>query len=166
MTTNTTRRRPSEQTRRLVEHEGVAFIFNSSGTWTNGAIRPYLNINEIPQLFVASGAEMFCEQERFPWTMGWQPSYQTGGGDFRQTYAFATKPYAKIGVLYQHDRFGIDYMVGLKEGLGAKNARMIVETATYEYWDRTIDSQVVALRRAGADVFLIVAIQELAKSKQ
>jgi branched-chain amino acid transport system substrate-binding protein len=135
-----------EQTRRLVEHEGVAFIFNSLGTWTNGAIRPYLNINEIPQLFVASGAEMFGEQERFPWTMGWQPSYQTEAAIFGK-HMLATKPYAKIGVLYQNDRFGIDYIVGLKEGLGAKNARMIVETATYEYWDRTIDSQVVALQR-------------------
>jgi branched-chain amino acid transport system substrate-binding protein len=151
-----------EQTRRLVEHEGVAFIFNSLGTWTNGAIRPYLNINEIPQLFVASGAEMFAEPERFPWTMGWQPSYQTEAAIFGK-HMLATKPNAKIGVLYQDDRFGRDYMVGLKEGLGAKHARMIVETASYEYWDRTIDSQVVTLRRAGADAFLIVAIQELAE---
>jgi branched-chain amino acid transport system substrate-binding protein len=151
-----------EQTRRLVEHEGVAFIFNSLGTWTNVAIRPYLNINEIPQLFVASGAEMFCEQERFPWTMGWQPSYQTEAAIFGK-HVLATKPNAKIGVLYQNDRVGIDYIVGLKEGLRAKNARMIVETTPYEYWDRTIDSQVTTLRRAGTDVFLIVAIQELAE---
>ena len=151
-----------EQTRRLVEHEGVAFIFNSLGTWTNVAIRPYLNINEIPQLFVASGAEMFCEQERFPWTMGWQPSYQTEAAIFGK-HVLATKPNAKIGVLYQNDRFGIDYIVGLKEGLGAKHARMIVETTPYEYWDRMIDSQVTTLWRAGADVFLIVAIQELAE---
>ena len=151
-----------EQTRRLVEHERVAFIFNSLGTWTNGAIRPYLNINEIPQLFVASGAEMFGEQERFPWTMGWQPSYQTEAAIFGK-HMLATKPNAKIGVLYQDDRFGRDYMVGLKEGLGADHARMIVETTTYEYWDRTIDPQVVTLRRAGADTFLIVAIQELAE---
>ena len=136
-----------EQTRRLVEHEGVAFIFNSLGTWTNGAIRPYLNINEIPQLFVASGAEMFAEPERFPWTMGWQPSYQTEAAIFGK-HMLATKPDAKIGVLYQDDKFGKDYMVGLKEGLGAKHAQMIVETATYETGALTIDSQVVAIRRA------------------
>jgi branched-chain amino acid transport system substrate-binding protein len=151
-----------EQTRRLVEREGVAFIFNSLGTWTNGAIRPYLNINEIPQLFVASGAEMFADHERFPWTIGWQPSYQTEAAIFGK-HMLATHPNAKIGVLYQDDRFGRDYMVGLKEGLGANHARMIVETATYEYWDRAIDSQVVTLRQAGADTFLIVAIEELAE---
>ena len=151
-----------EQTRRLVEHEGVAFIFNSLGTWTNGAIRPYLNINEVPQLFVGSGAEMFSDQERFPWTMGWQPSYQTEAAIFGR-HMLATKPNAKIGVLYQDDGFGRDYMVGLKEGLGAKHAQMIVETATYETGAPTIDSQVVTLRRAGADTFLIVAAQELAE---
>ena len=151
-----------EQTRRLVEHEGVAFIFNSLGTWTNGAIRPYLNINEVPQLFVASGAEMFADQEHFPWTMGWQPSYQTEAAIFGK-HMLATKPNAKIGVLYQDDGFGRDYMVGLKEGLGAKHAGMIVETATYETGAPTIDSQVVTLQRAGVDTFLIVAIQELAE---
>jgi branched-chain amino acid transport system substrate-binding protein len=151
-----------EQTRRLVEHEGVAFIFSSLGTWTNGAIRAYLNMNEIPQLFVASGAEMFGDQERFPWTMGWQPSYQTEAAIFGK-HMLATRPNARIGVLYQDDRFGRDYMVGLKEGLGDKHARMIVETATYEYWDRTIDSQVESLCRAGADTFLIAAVEEFAE---
>ena len=150
-----------EQTRRLVEHEGVAFIFNSLGTWTNGAIRPYLNINEVPQLFVASGAEMFGDQERFPWTMGWQPSYQTEAAIFGK-HMLATKPNAKIGVLYQDDGFGRDYMVGLK-GDRATHARMIVATATYETGAPTIDSQVVTLQRAGADTFVIVAIQELAE---
>ncbi len=151
-----------EQTRRLVEHEGVAFIFSSLGTWTNGAIRAYLNMNEIPQLFVASGAEMFGDQERFPWTMGWQPSYQTEAAIFGK-HMLATRPNARIGVLYQDDRFGRDYMVGLKEGLGDMHARMIVETATYEYWDRTIDSQVESLCRAGADTFLIAAVEEFAE---
>ena len=151
-----------EQTRRLVEHEGVAFIFNSLGTWTNGAIRPYLNFNEVPQLFVASGAEMFGDQERFPWTIGWQPSYQTEAAIFGK-HMLATKPNARIGVLYQDDSFGRDYMVGLKEGLGGNHARMIVEAATYETGAETIDSQVVTLRRARADTFLIVAVEELAE---
>jgi len=151
-----------EQTRRLVEREGVAFIFNSLGTWTNGAIRAYLNINEVPQLFVASGAEMFADPERFPWTMGWQPSYQTEAAIFG-CHILATKPDAKIGVLYQDDAFGRDYMIGLKEGLGVKHSRMIVVTSTYEIGAPTVDSQVVSLRRAGADTFLIVAVQELAE---
>jgi branched-chain amino acid transport system substrate-binding protein len=151
-----------EQTRRLVEHEGVAFIFNSLGTWTNGAIRAYLNINEVPQLFVASGAEMFGDPERFPWTIGWQPSYQTEAAIFGQ-HMLATKPNARIGVLYQDDSFGRDYMLGLKEGLGGNHARMIVEAATYEPGAVSIDSQVVTLRRAGVDTFLIAAVQALAE---
>jgi branched-chain amino acid transport system substrate-binding protein len=151
-----------EQTRRLVEQEGVAFIYNSLGAWTNGAIRAYLNFNEIPQLFVASGAEMFGDCERFPWTIGWQPSYQTEAAIFGK-HLLATKPNARIAVLYQADGFGRDYMVGLKQGLGSEHARMIVETATYQYWDRTIDSQIATLCGAGADTFLIVAIQELAE---
>ena len=154
--------RTVEQTRRLVEHEGVALIFNSLGTWTNGAIRPYLNINEVPQLFVASGAEMFADQERFPWTMGWQPSYQTEAAIFGK-HMLATKPNARIGVLYQDDGFGRDYMVGLKEELGPRHARMIVATAAYETGAPTVDSQVETLRRAGADTFMIVAVEELAE---
>ena len=150
-----------ELTRRLVEQERVAFIFSSLGTWTNGAIRPYLNMNEIPQLFVASGAEVFGDSERFPWTMGWQPSYQTEAAIFGK-HMLATKPDARIGVLFQDDRFGRDYMVGLKEGLGGKHSGMIVETATYEYWDRTVESQVESLCRAGADTFLIAAVEEFA----
>ena len=116
----------------------------------------------MPQLFVASGAEMFGDPERFPWTIGWQPSYQTEAAIFGK-HMLATKPNARIGVLYQDDDFGRDYMVGLKEGLGPKHARMIVETATYETGDRTVDSQVVRLRRAGADTFLIVAVEEFAE---
>ena len=113
-----------EQTRRLVEHEGVAFIFNSLGTWTNGAIRPYLNINEVPQLFVASGAEMFADQEHFPWKMGWQPSYQTEAAIFGK-HMLATKPNAKIGVLYQDDGFGRDYRYWL-DASSIRNGRFAV----------------------------------------
>ena len=150
-----------ELTRRLVEQERVAFIFSSLGTWTNGATRPYLNMNEIPQLFVASGAEMFSDAEHFPWTIGWQPSYQTEAAIFGK-HMLATKPDARIGVLFQDDRFGRDYMVGLKQGLGGKHSGMIVETATYEYWDRAVGSQVESLCRAGADTFLIAAVEGFA----
>lgn len=151
-----------EQTRRLVEREKVAFIFNSLGTWTNGAIRAYLNVNEVPQLFVASGAEMFADPERFPWTMGWQPSYQTEASIFAG-HVVASRPNAKIGVLYQDDAFGRDYMIGLKQGLGVKHSEMIVKCVTYETGDATVDWQVESLRRAGTDTFLIVAVQELAE---
>jgi branched-chain amino acid transport system substrate-binding protein len=151
-----------ELTRRLVELEKVAFIFNSLGTWTNGATRAYLNINEVPQLFVGSGAEMFADPERFPWTMGWQPSYQTEASIFGG-HMLASNPDARIGVLYQDDAFGRDYMIGLKRGLGVKHSGMIVKTVTYETGDSTVDWQVESLQRAGADTFLIVAVQELAE---
>ena len=162
LTTSTIQAGPFEQTRRLVEREGVAFIFNSLGTWTNGAIRAYLNINEVPHLFVASGAEMFGDPERFPWTIGWQPSYQTEAAIFG-AHMLARKPDARIGVLYQDDAFGRDYMIGLKEGLGDNHSRLIVATATYETGDPTVDSQVMTLQEAGADTFLIVAVEELAE---
>ncbi len=151
-----------ELTRRLVEREKVAFIFNSLGTWTNGATRAYLNVNEVPQLFVASGAEMFADQERFPWTMGWQPSYQTEASIFGG-HILASKPDARIGVLYQDDAFGRDYMIGLKRGLGANRSAMIVKCVTYETGDSSVDWQVASLFRAGADAFLIVAVQEIAE---
>ena len=150
-----------EQTRRLVEREGVAFIFNSLGTWTNGVIRAYLNVNQIPHLFVASGAEMFADPERFPWTVGWQPSYQTEAAIFGN-HIVATNPSAKIGVLYQDDGFGRDYMLGLKKGLGRKHEQMIVETTPYESWETNVQSQVATLHKAGADTFVIVAAQDLA----
>lgn len=150
-----------EETRRMVEHEGVAFIFNSLGTWTNGAIRAYLNANGIPHLFVGSGAEMFADPGRFPWTLGWQPSYQTEAAIFGRNM-LATNPNARIGVLYQGDGFGRDYMVGLIEGLGEKNRRMIVEAAPYQVFETNVDSQVAAVSRTGADTFLIVASLDLA----
>lgn len=151
-----------EQTRRLVEREGVAFIFNSAGTWTNGVIRAYLNFNQVPHLFVASGAEMFADPQRFPWTIGWQPSYQTEAAFFG-AHIVATDPTARIGVLYQDDGFGRDYVLGLKDGLGRKHERMIVETTPYESWQTNVRSQVAKLHRAGADTFVIVAVQDLAE---
>ena len=110
-----------EQVRRLVEDEKVAFLFNTLGTAPNLAIRQYLNDNKIPQLFVATGASTFSDPKHFPWTMGWQPNYQTEARIFGQTI-LKTKPDAKIGVLYQNDGFGKDYLIGLKEGLGPDHA--------------------------------------------
>src|SRR5450631_3666299 len=114
-----------EQTRRLVEQEQVAFLFNSLGTGPCAAVRQYLNDNQVPQLFVATGASMFADPEHFPWTMGWQPNYQTEATIFGK-HILATKPDAKIGILYQNDGFGKDYVTGIKAGLGPDHAGLVV----------------------------------------
>jgi branched-chain amino acid transport system substrate-binding protein len=150
-----------EQVRRLVEDEKVAFLFNTLGTAPNVAIRQYLNDNKIPQLFVATGASTFSDPKHFPWTMGWQPNYQTEARIFGQTI-LKTKPDAKIGVLYQNDGFGKDYLIGLKEGLGPDHTGMVIKEASYETSEPTVDSQVVTLQGSGADVFLIAATPKFA----
>src|SRR5271154_3035759 len=150
-----------EQIRRLVEQEQVAFIFNSLGTPPNIAIRQYLNDNKVPQLFVATGAATFSDPAHFPWTMGWQPNYQTEAKIFGE-HILKTKPDAKIGVLYQNDGFGKDYLIGLKEGLGADHAGMVIKEASYETSEPTVDSQIVTLQGSGADVFLIAATPKFA----
>jgi branched-chain amino acid transport system substrate-binding protein len=150
-----------EQVRRLVEDEKVAFLFNTLGTAPNVAIRQYLNDNKIPQLFVATGASTFSDPKHFPWTIGWQPNYQTEARIFGQTI-LKTKPDAKIGVLYQNDGFGKDYLIGLKEGLGPDHTGMVIKEASYETSEPTVDSQVVTLQGSGADVFLIAATPKFA----
>jgi branched-chain amino acid transport system substrate-binding protein len=143
-----------EQVRRLVEQEQVAFLFNTLGTAPNAAIRQYLNDNKVPQLFVSTGASMFSDPKHFPWTMGFNPNYQTEGHIYGK-YILATKPDAKISVLYQNDGFGKDYLIGLKEALGADRAGMIVKEASYETSEPTIDSRIVTLQGSGADVIVI-----------
>jgi branched-chain amino acid transport system substrate-binding protein len=150
-----------EQTRRLVEQEQVAFIFNSLGTPSNYAIRPYLTENKIPQLFVATGAAMWSDPQHFPWTIGWQPNYQTEAHIFGKSI-LATKPGAKIGVLYQNDAFGKDYLIGMKDGLGVANAGMVLKEASYEVSEPTVDSQIVSLQDSGADTLLIAATPKFA----
>src|SRR5271156_4064163 len=150
-----------EQIRRLVEQEQVAFIFNSLGTPPNAAIRQYLNDNKVPQLFVATGAAMFSDPKNFPWTIGWQPNYQTEARIFAK-HILKTKPDAKIGVLYQNDGFGKDYLIGLKDGLGADHAGMVIKEASYETSEPTVDSQIVTLQGSGADVLLIGATPKFA----
>ena len=141
-----------EQTRRLIEQEGVALIFSSLGTPTGVVVRKYLNEKKVPQLFQASGATFWGDHEHFPWSIGWQPNYQTEGAIYGH-YLLKTKPDAKIAVLYQNDDAGRDYFAGLKAGLGAEAAkRMIVAVATYETTDPTLDSQIVTLQSSGADV--------------
>ena len=142
-----------EQIRRLVEQEKVAFIFQSLGTPPNSAIHKYLNDHKVPQLFVATGATKWADPEHFPWTMGWQPNYQTESHIYAK-YILANTPAAKIGVLYQNDDYGKDYLIGLKDGLGDKAKTMIVKEVSYEVSDPTVDSQIVTLQASGADTFL------------
>ncbi len=150
-----------EQTRRLVEQEQVALIFNSLGTAPDSAVRGYLNDNKVPQLFVATGASKFGDYEHFPWTMGWQPTYQTEARIYAK-HIQATKPGAKIGVLYQNDDFGKDYLTGLKDVFGAQYAAMVVKEASYETSEPTVDSQIIDLQSSGADTFVIAATPKFA----
>jgi branched-chain amino acid transport system substrate-binding protein len=150
-----------EQTRRLVEQEQVAFLFNSLGTACCASVRQYMNDNKIPQLFVATGASMFSDPQHFPWTMGWQPNYQTEAAIFGKRIA-ATKPDAKIGVLYQNDSFGKDYLTGLKNGLGPDHVGMVIKEVSYETSEPTVDSQIVTLQGAGVDLVLYAATPKFA----
>src|SRR6202166_1171719 len=150
-----------EQIRRLVEQEQVAFIFQSLGTPCNAAIRQYLNDNKVPQLFVSTGAAMFSDPQHFPWTIGFNPNYQTEAKIYGK-HILQTKPDAKIGVLYQNDGFGKDYLIGLKEALGADHAGMLIKEASYETSEPTVDSQIVSLQGSGADVLIIAATPKFA----
>jgi branched-chain amino acid transport system substrate-binding protein len=150
-----------EQVRRLVEEDQVAFLFQTLGTPPNTAIRPYCNEHKVPQLFVATGAAKWNDPKHFPWTIGYNPSYETEARIYAK-HILATKPDAKIAVLYANDDFGKDYIVGFKEGLGASHAGMIVKEATYENSEPTVDSQVVTLQGSGADLFFIVATPKIA----
>ena len=153
--------RTVEQTRKLVEEENVLLDFNPLGTPTNSAIQKYLNAKKVPQLFVATGATKWGNPEHFPWTMGFQPTYQTEGHIFAK-YILEHKPDAKIGVLYQNDDYGKDYLKGLKDGLGDKANKLIIAEVTYEVTDPTIDSQIVSLQASGADVFYDVTTPKFA----
>jgi branched-chain amino acid transport system substrate-binding protein len=150
-----------EQTRRLVEEEGVLADFSPLGTPTNTSIHKYLNAKKVPQLFVATGATKWGDPEHFHWTMGWQPTYQTEGHIYAK-YILDKMPNAKIGILFQNDDYGKDYVKGLKDGLGSKAAKMIVAEVSYETTDTTIDSQIVSLQASGADVFFDVTTPKFA----
>jgi branched-chain amino acid transport system substrate-binding protein len=149
-----------EQARKLVESDQVAMIFNSLGTGTNTAIQKYMNAKKTPQLFVATGASKFGDPKHFPWTMGWQPDYVSEGKIYAR-FLLKNMPDAKIGVLYQNDDYGKDYLNGLKTGLGDK-ASMIVAEQPYETSDPTVDSQMVNLKGSGATVFFNVATPKFA----
>jgi ABC-type branched-subunit amino acid transport system substrate-binding protein len=150
-----------EQARKLVESDEVLFIFNALGTPPNSAIQKYMNAKKVPQLFVATGATKWNDPKDFPWTMGWQPSYQSEAHIYAK-YLLKEKPDAKIAVLYQNDDYGKDYLKGLKDGLGAKAASMIVAEESYETTEPTIDNHVVKLKATGADVFFDVTTPKFA----
>src|SRR5215475_6459439 len=138
-----------EQVRKLVENDEVLFMFQMIGTPSNAAVQKYLNGKKVPQLFAATGASRFTDPKNFPWTLGFNPSYVVEGRIYGQ-YILKNYPDAKVGVLYQNDDLGRDYLNGIKAGLGDKAASMIVAEASYEVSDPTIDSQILKLKAAGA----------------
>jgi branched-chain amino acid transport system substrate-binding protein len=150
-----------EQARKLVESDEVLFIFNSLGTPPNSAIQKYMNSKKVPQLFVATGATKWNDPKEFPWTMGWQPSYQSETRIYAK-YLLKEKPGAKIAVLFQNDDYGKDYLKGLKDGLGAKAASMILIEESYEVSEPTIDSHIVKLKSLNADVFVNITTPKFA----
>ena len=150
-----------EMARKLVEQDKVLLIFQSLGTPPNSAIHKYMNAKKVPHLFVATGATKWNDPKQFPWTMGWQPDYQTEAKIYAQ-HILKEKPNAKIAVLYQNDDYGKDYLKGFKDGLGAKAKTMIVKEASYEVSDPTVDSQMAQLQASGADTFFNITTPKFA----
>jgi branched-chain amino acid transport system substrate-binding protein len=150
-----------EQARKLVESDEVLLIFNSLGTPPNTAIQKYMNSKKVPQLFVATGATKWNDPKEFPWTIGWQPNYQSESRIYAK-YILKELPNAKIAILYQNDDYGKDYVKGLKDGLGAKAASMVVAEESYETTQPTIDSSIVKLKSTNADVFFNVTTPKFA----
>ena len=150
-----------EMARKLVEEDEALLVFNPLGTPSNTAIQKYLNQKKVPQLFVATGATKWGDPKNFPWTMGWQPTYQAEGRIYA-AHVLETKPNAKIAVLYQNDDYGKDYLKGFEDGLGDKAKTMIVAKVTYEVTDPTVDSQMVTLKASGADVFFNITTPKFA----
>jgi branched-chain amino acid transport system substrate-binding protein len=150
-----------EQARKLVESDEVLFLFSPLGTPSNSAIQKYMNSKKVPQLFVATGATKFGDHKDFPWTMGWQPPYQSEGRIYAK-YLLKEKPDAKIAVMYQNDDFGKDLLKGLKDGLGDKAPSMILAEESYEVSEPTIDSHIVKLKSSGADVYFSMTTPKFA----
>jgi branched-chain amino acid transport system substrate-binding protein len=141
-----------EQVRKLVESDEVLLTFQLLGTPSNAAVQKYLNSKKVPQLFAATGASRFTDPKNFPWTMGFNPNYFVEGRIYGQ-YIIKNYPNAKVGILYQNDDLGKDYLNGIKAGLGDKAATMVVAEASYEVSDPTVDSQILKIKDAGADLF-------------
>jgi branched-chain amino acid transport system substrate-binding protein len=150
-----------EQVRKLVESDEVLLTFQIIGTPSNAAVQKYLNAKKVPQLFAATGASKFTDPKNFPWTLGFNPNYFVEGRIYGQ-YILKEHPNAKVGVLYQNDDLGRDYLNGIKAGLGDKAATMIVAEASYEVSDPTIDSQILKLKSAGADLLFSASTPKFA----
>ncbi len=149
-----------EQARKLVESDEVLLLFNPLGTPSNSALQKYMNTKKVPQLFVATGAAKWNDPRNFPWTMGWQPNYQSEARIYAR-YLMKEKPDAKISMLYQNDDFGKDYLKGLKDGLGS-HAAMLIAEESYETTEPTIDNHIVKLKASGANVFISVTTPKFA----
>lgn len=150
-----------EQIRKLVEQEEVLATFNTLGTAPNTAIHKYMNAKKVPHLFLATGATKWGDPKNFPWTIGWNISYQSEGMIYAK-WLLKNKPNAKVAILYQNDDYGKDVLKGVKDGLGAKGASMIVKEATYEVSDPTVDSQILTLQASGADTFINITTPKFA----
>jgi branched-chain amino acid transport system substrate-binding protein len=150
-----------EETRRLIEEDQVALLFNSMGTATNTAIERYVNMKKVPQLLIATGADKWGDYKRFPWTMGYQPSYRTEAQIYTK-YMMSQNPHAKLAILYQNDDFGKDYPAGVKDVLGDKYSSVVVKEATYETSDATVESQLTSLQASGAEYLLVAATPKFA----
>jgi branched-chain amino acid transport system substrate-binding protein len=150
-----------EQARKLVESDEVLLIFNSLGTANNTAIQKYMNTKKVPQLFVSTGAAKWNDPKNFPWTMGWQPNYQTEARIYA-AYILKNHPGKTIGVLYQNDDFGKDYVNGLREGLGDQAGKLIIVESSYETSSPTVDSQVVQIKSANPDIFVNISTPKFA----
>jgi branched-chain amino acid transport system substrate-binding protein len=150
-----------EQARKLVESDEVLLIFNSLGTPSNTAIQKYMNAKKVPQLFVSTGAAKWNDPKNFPWTVGWQPNYQTEARIYA-AYILKNLPGKTIAVLYQNDDFGKDYVTGLREGLGDQASKLILIESSYETSAPTVDSQVVQIKGANPDIFINIATPKFA----
>ena len=153
--------RTVEQVRKLVEQEQVLFLAGTLGTPPNSAIHKYVNAKRVPHIFLNTGATKWGDPKNFPWTMGFNLSYQAEGRIYAN-YILETKPDAKIAILFQNDDYGKDYVKGLKDGLGEKAAKMVIAEVSYEVTDPTVDSQIVTLKASGADTFFNVTTPKFA----
>lgn len=150
-----------EQARKLVEEDEVLLLFQPLGTPSNSAIHKYMNSKKVPQLFVATGATKWGDPKNFPYTMGWQPNYQSEAKIYA-AHLLETKPNGKVAILYQNDDYGKDYLKGFEDGLGDKAKTMVVSKLSYEVTDPTVDSQMVSLKASGADVFFNITTPKFA----
>ena len=150
-----------EQVRKLIEQDEVLALFQTLGTPSNSAIHKYVNAKKVPHLLLATGATKWADPKDFPWTLGFNPSYQSEGKIYAR-YLLKNKPGAKIAILYQNDDYGKDLLKGVEDGLGAAGAKMVVAKASYEVTDPTVDSQILTLQGSGADTFINITTPKFA----